>query len=97
MSNNVQHLCIYLKLKQTVKLLASPNPRSAGETRLQSSCSTYTNEIPREGLIRSKNPIHTSLVDEVCRIKSIFCRYSLCRIKDQHTFNQIDSMIVEVL
>jgi hypothetical protein len=77
-SNNVS-IYICLELKQTkLKLLASPNPRSAGETRLQSSCSTYTNEITRQGLIRSKKlDLHISLVDEVCRIKSILCRNSL--------------------
>ena len=61
-----------------VKLLVSPNPRSAGETKLQSSCSTYTNEITRQGLIRSKKlDLHISLVGEVSRSKSILCRNSL--------------------
>lgn len=54
MSNNVQYIYIYHFKARTdkVKLLASPNPMSAGETRLQSSGSTYTNEIPRPILTR---------------------------------------------
>ena len=49
------YIYIYIIFKartDKVKLLASPNPMSAGETRLQSSGSTYTNEIPRPILTR---------------------------------------------
>lgn len=54
MYNIYIYVCIFKAKTDKVKLLASPNPRSAGETRLQSSCSTYTNEIHRQELITSK-------------------------------------------
>lgn len=48
---------IFKARKDKVKLLSSPNPRSAGETRLQSSSNTYTSEIPRSQSDKVKTSI----------------------------------------